>query len=229
MGRIHNLEEREQFEYWTPSKGTHAARLIRIIDLGTQKNEYKGEIFFREQVFFTWELPLELSEPDANGVQHPALISKFYTNSLNEKANLCIDIQSWLGIELASMQTFDLNSLLGESCMLSVVHKGDEKQPRARISAVMGIPKNMNVPPPVNDVYAFWLSEFDPEIWAKISDGIKNIIKRSPEYADLHRPDAESDQSRSSEPDIHEQRIKRQANEAYDALRSKPIVKARPF
>ena len=78
--------------YPTVSVGVHKARCVRVIDLGTQQNDYQGQISWKRQVMLIWEVP---SETDNKG--EPLTISKFYTLSLNEKANLANDLVSWRG------------------------------------------------------------------------------------------------------------------------------------
>ena len=43
---------------FTPApEGTHVARCVRLIDLGTQHGEYLGQATVRNQVMVMWELP----------------------------------------------------------------------------------------------------------------------------------------------------------------------------
>ena len=66
--------------------GVHKARCVKVIDLGTQKQEYGGEISWKRQILVIWELPEELNN------DQPMTISKFYTLSLHEKSNLGKDL-----------------------------------------------------------------------------------------------------------------------------------------
>ena len=65
--------------------GVHNARCVRVIDLGTQRNDYGGNITYKRQVLIIWEVPDQIS----NDV--PMTISKFYTLSLHEKSTLGMD------------------------------------------------------------------------------------------------------------------------------------------
>ena len=79
--------------------GMHLARCFRIVDLGTQKSTYMGKDKFLRKILIQFEIHSE----DAQG--HPLLtdkgellsISKRYTLSLNEKATLSQDLESWRG------------------------------------------------------------------------------------------------------------------------------------
>jgi hypothetical protein len=165
--------------------GNHIARCIRLIDLGTQRNEYQGKVSIRNQVLVTWELCDEMMETDDG--PKPFLVSKFYTNSLNEKATLRADLESWRGMAFTDeeLKGFDLQKILGAACMVSVVHNDKGK---AKISGVAKMPKNVKAPEARNPLVAFWLDEFNPAVFDTLSDGIREIIKRSPEYQALSNP-----------------------------------------
>ena len=78
-------------EYPKVPTGVHNARCVRVIDLGTQRNDYGGNITFKRQVLIIWEIPDQMSN------DQPMTISKFYTLSLHEKSNLGMDLTSWRG------------------------------------------------------------------------------------------------------------------------------------
>lgn len=163
--------------------GTHAARSIRLVDIGTQKGEYQGQTNLRRQVIITWELPNTLmTTGDQAG--KPFIISKFYTASLSEKATLRHDLVSWRGREftVGELQEFDLKNILGKPCLLSVIHNDKNK---AKVSGVMALPKGMEVPPQINPTVYFSLDEFDQTVFDGLSKGIKEMIEKSPEYVAL--------------------------------------------
>lgn len=168
---------------FTPTPiGTHVARCIKLIDLGTQHGEYMGEPTRRNQVLMTWELPQEVIEIDGKIV--PQTTSKFYTNSLGEKANLRRDLEGWRGRAFTDVELdrFDLEAVLGKPCLLTVV--GGENG-KTKVAAVSGLPKGMECPPQVNELFTFWLDSFDEEKFEKISDGIKKIIQKSEEWPSI--------------------------------------------
>lgn len=159
-------------------EGTHVARCIRLIDLGTQQGEWQGKPILKNQVLVMWELPNEMMEID--GEQKPFIVSRFYTNSLSEKANLRHDLERWRGREFTEdeLNRFDLQSILGAPCMVSVVRKKD----KARVEGVMKLPKGQEVPEAKNKMFAFWLDEFNKEAFDGLSEGLRKMIERSPEY-----------------------------------------------
>lgn len=165
---------------FTPAPvGTHAARCVKLIDLGTQHGEYKGQPTRRNQVLVVWELPDETIEIE--GEQKPITTSKFYTNSLGEKANLRRDLEGWRGKTFSEdeLRRFDLENILGKPCLLTIVSGENGK---TKVASVSGLPKGMNCPPQVNKSFKFWLDDFDQGTFEELSDGIRKIVEKSEEY-----------------------------------------------
>jgi hypothetical protein len=168
---------------FTPAPaGTHIARCIRIIDIGTHHGEYQGQPNVRNQVIVMWELPNETIEID--GQQKPILVSKFYTNSLSEKANLRRDLEAWRSRPFTAEELlkFDLMAILDKPCMLSVIHEDKNGKTKAKVSSVSAPMKGMACPAAFNAPYAFWIDEFDQEKFDALSDGLKKLVMDSDEY-----------------------------------------------
>jgi hypothetical protein len=158
------------------SPGTHPARCVRIIDIGTQHGEYQGKPTARKQIIVSWELPNELMDDG-----RPFMLSKFYTASLGEKANLRKDLEAWRGRAFTAEERagFDIKSILGKGCMLSVVEKDGGG---VKVGSVMALPKGLELPPAHNDLVSFDMDEWQDEIYSAFTDGIKGMINRSDEY-----------------------------------------------
>jgi hypothetical protein len=169
-----------------PPAGTHQARCIGLVDLGTQRNEYQGVTNLRRQVLVTWELPGELMDTGK-----PYIVSKFYTQSLNEKSRLYADLVNWRGREFSpeELAGFDAKSILDKPCLLSVTMNDAGK---ARVTGLMKQPKHMEPPPRVNEITYFSLEpgEFNRETFDRLGEGIQRIIRLSPEWAELQNPGA---------------------------------------
>ena len=166
--------------YEQPPVGTAVARCYRIIDLGTQAGEWQGKPIYRRQVVLTWELPSELmTEGDHAG--QPFSVSRFYTASLSEKANLRKDLQNWRGREFTpeELAGFESKNLLGKACMLSITANDKGKN---RVTGVSGIPKGLVVPPQVNPSVSFSLDDFDAKVYESLPKFYKELIASSPEY-----------------------------------------------
>lgn len=156
--------------------GTHVARCYRIIDLGTQHGEYQGQPNVRNQIMVQWELPSELMDDGK-----PYSVSKFYTNSLSEKATLRADLESWRsrGFTAEELMKFDLMNIIGKPCMVTVVHAESGK---AKVTSVSAMPKGMQCPSQVNESDAFWIDEWDDNKFHALPKKIQDIIVQSDEY-----------------------------------------------
>lgn len=174
------LSDKGGAEFEQPPIGTEVGRCIRIIDLGTQEGEYQGKPTHKRQVLITWELP-NTQMTDGEQAGKPFIISKFYTASLGEKANLRKDLVNWRGREFTAEELlgFNLKNILGKACMLGIT--ANDKG-RSRVTAVMALPKGLEVPPQTNPSIYFSLDEFNLEVFDALPKGIKAMVEKSPEY-----------------------------------------------
>ena len=140
--------------YPTVSVGVHKARCVRVIDLGTQQNDYQGQISWKRQVMLIWEVP---SETDNKG--EPLTISKFYTLSLNEKANLANDLVSWRGRPFTETEkkAFDISKVAGKPCSINVILNQNGKP---KVSTVMPIGKNDEIAQQFHPNMVFSITDF---------------------------------------------------------------------
>lgn len=163
---------------FTPAPvGTHLARCVAIIDIGTHTSEYKGEANRRRQNVITWELVNELMEDG-----RPFVISKFYTTSLGEKANLRKDLANWRGRDFTpqELRGFDPKTVLGKPCQVSITEKDGGKR---GVTAVTSPPKGVTVQDAANPLVFFSLSDdWDANIYDGLSKGIQRLITESEEY-----------------------------------------------
>jgi hypothetical protein len=169
--------------YPSVSAGVHKARCIKVIDLGTQKNDYQGQITWKRTVLISWETPEEL-----DGEGKPMIISKFYNLSLHEKSTLSQDLTSWRGRPFTETEkkSFDISKLAGVPCTLNVI----EKNGKSRISSVMPLAKNDKVAEQVLPTVIFSLKDFQDgkkETFNQLSEGIRNMILGSRELADMNQ------------------------------------------
>ena len=158
--------------------GVHKARCVKIIDLGTQRQEFSGEVSWKRQVMLIWEIP---GQDNMNGA--PMTISKFYTLSLHEKSNLGADLTSRRGRAFTETekQGFDISNLAGVPCMLNVVEGNNGK---ARISTIMPLAKGDEMAGQYNETVIFSLNEYQEgniESFNKLSDGIRRMVLRCKE------------------------------------------------
>lgn len=167
----------------SPEPGSYPATCYKIIDLGTQESEYQGKAIRRRQVIIGWELAEKMSTGD------PFVVSAFYTASLSEKSKLRPILESWRGASFTTeeLDGFDLGKLLGKSCLVSLVINDKQK---TKVSTAMKLPKGVSGPVLVNKVVHFDLDKFDQGVFDSLSDKLKDMIRRSPEYALVGAPKA---------------------------------------
>jgi hypothetical protein len=167
-----------------PPAGTFPTVCYRILDLGTQTGSYMGKPRVAHKILISWEIKDDDAVMDDG---RPMSIHQQYTWSMNEKAALRKDLESWRGKRFTDADFgedgFDLADLLGVGCFMGIVHKEVEGNTYANISAISKLPKGMTVAPLVNKPLILWLDQtFDKEAFAELSEGMQNKIKASPEY-----------------------------------------------
>jgi len=173
-------------EFEQAPTGAQVARCIKLIDIGTQAGEWQGKPKHTHKVIITWELPKCLmSEGEYTG--QPFTISKFYTASLGEKANLRHDLVAWRGREFTTQELtgFDSKNIIGKPCMLNIIR--DDKG-KSRVNGVMQLPQGFDVPEQVNPSFYFSLDEFDQKAFDGLSKGIRAMVEDSPEYHAIANP-----------------------------------------
>ena len=167
--------------------GTYSARCIKVIDLGTQQQNFNGEISWKRQVLVIWEIPSELKE----GTTDPLTISKWYTLSLHEKANLGIDLTSWRGRAFTEKekQGFDITKLLGVPCMLNVITSDKGK---SKVGSLMPLLKGTEIAEQITPSLSFAIDDYQNgqrESFNQLSEGIRNIILRAKEFEGIEKED----------------------------------------
>jgi hypothetical protein len=124
-----------------------------VVGLGKQLNKTFNSV--QEKVRILWELPEEIRE--FNGEESYAVISKEYSVSLSDKANLRKDLESWRGkaFNATELEGFDLSSILGKNCLIQIIHND---KGYANVASVMSLPKGMT---PVESTREQLLFDFD--------------------------------------------------------------------
>lgn len=168
-------------DFEMPPDGSHIGVCYRVIDLGTQDTTYLGQAKKTHQILLSWELP---NERMSDG--RPFSISKKYTYSSSPKSHLRKDLESWRGKKFEDWEfgTFDIGVLVGIGCMLNVVYSEKGENTYANIAAIMRLPKGTATPPLTNAGACFSLSDrpFNRSLYEALSDRMRDLIAKSPEY-----------------------------------------------
>lgn len=175
--------------------GAHIGRCYQLIDLGTQTEEtgmYAGNS--SHKIWISFELsgeqedgsPLTITTKD--GKELPMMISKEYTLSMGEKANLRKDICAWRGKQFANDDeavAFDITKLVGAYGLVNVTHKTSGKgKTYANIAGISPLPaalKNAK-PAPVNPNVIFNIDEPDMKLFETLPEFLKEKIRKAPEW-----------------------------------------------
>jgi hypothetical protein len=164
-------------------EGVHVARCYQIIDLGTteQGGNFPGK---KRKVQFLFETPYELAVFNEELGEQPYYVRNMYTLSMNEKAILRKDVQSWTGKTMSDKeaQQFNIFSLIGKPCMINVVHATKGENTYANIKAITPLAKGMTCPEPINEALCFMASMPDMEVFGKLPEFIQDKIKESDEF-----------------------------------------------
>ncbi len=118
--------------------GNHPAVLVAIVDLGTQKQEYQGNVKWQRRAYFCWELTTE----EVPGFGRNFLIGMDLTVSLNEKAKLRQWIEKRVGKTMPEDHEYDIRKELGQKCLLSV----EAKNGYSKVGGMSAVPKGLKVP-----------------------------------------------------------------------------------
>ena len=126
----------------TPApEGTHQAVCVDVIDKGMQPNKFKDGALQRK-IDIAWQIT-ELRDDGKRFV-----VYKRYTLSLNDKATLRHDLESWRGRKFTRDEEmgFDVETVIGHNCLINVQHKAGTQDPNkvfANVVSVMPLLKGM--------------------------------------------------------------------------------------
>lgn len=174
--------------------GMYVARCYQMLEIGTNEENFMGDTKRLCKVRIGWELPeLQKVFKEENGLQ-PHVISKEYTLSMNEKANLRKDLESWRGKKWTDEEAndFDITKLIGAPCLLNITHKASKKDATVfyeEISSITPLMKGQVCPPAVNKPMILSYDDWNEELFNSLPDFIKNKIISSEEYQQMRNPE----------------------------------------
>lgn len=165
--------------------GNHVARCYSMVEIGTVTTEYMGEEKSLKKVRVSWELPFKKKVFKPENGEQPYSISKEYTLSMYEKANLRKDLESWRGkgFNDTEAKSFDISKLLGKPCMINVIHKESKKgNMYAQVSSITPIPDGMNCPEQINQTFELSYSDWSDAKFNSLPEWIRKEMESTPEF-----------------------------------------------
>ncbi len=129
----------ESKEFTPAPAGVHQSVCVDVIDKGILEQTYSGKTKKQHKIVIAWQI----DEPRDDG--KPFLVFKRYTLSLNEKATLRKDLESWRGRAFTRDEEmgFDVETVLGVNCLLNIQHNTVEGKTYANVVSIMPLVKGM--------------------------------------------------------------------------------------
>jgi len=171
--------------------GVHIGRCYSLIDLGSQKVEFQGDVKIQHKILVRWELfgededgqPLTI---EMDGRTMPMTISKRYTLSLSSKARLRQDLESWRGRGFTDEEAkgFDVSKLLGAYCMVNVTHNETNGKTYSNVASLTPLPGALKhaKPDPVHPNQTFDLDNPDMALFETLHEKLQDTIRESAEW-----------------------------------------------
>jgi len=152
-------------------EGTFPARIVQVIDLGLQENEYKGETSIKEMLWVTFELPTEQIVVD--GAEKPRWLSSQFTKSTNEKSNL------YRVVMAAHPEADTWKDLLGKPLLIEV---GTTSGGKDKWTGATPLPKGMGVAELSNPPRYFDIEKPDLDLLNSLPDFLRDMITGSESF-----------------------------------------------
>jgi hypothetical protein len=164
-------------------EGTHPARLVQIVDYGTQAPKNPKHKPARK-VSLGWEIIDDDLLTGEDGDMHFLAFRRFPLK-VSSGSHLGKILKSWLGITVPKGEDYELKDLLDEPCLITVEHvEGDDGNTYANVTAVVAPPKGMKVGKSERDEVYFSLDDFDQDVFDNLPDFVQETIMESEEYKD---------------------------------------------
>jgi len=164
MSILAKASDKEFEKFPLPDEGTVQAVCAGVWDLGMQRTNYNGVDKLQHKVVIAWELNQIIDAPESEYNGMPYMLSKTYTLSLYENANLRHDLESWRGRPFDEQQVqkgFDVETLYGFPCLVGVVHVTKNDKTYANITSILPQIKGADKIAPVREQNA------EPPNWVK--------------------------------------------------------------
>jgi len=164
MSIVAKASDKEFEKFPLPDEGTVQAVCAGVWDLGMQPTNYNGVEKLQHKVVIALELNQMIDSPESDYHNMPYMLSKTYTLSLYENANLRRDLESWRGRAFTDEQVkqgFDVETLYGTNCLVGVSHVTKNDRTFANITSILPLMKGAEKIQPVRG------KDDEPPNWVK--------------------------------------------------------------
>lgn len=165
-------------------KGNHVARLYSIIHIGTVEYTWQGKVNKSDKIRLTFELCNAKKVFKEGDAPKPYSISREFGYSMGKKGKLRPFIESMIGTALSDAEAyaFDPEQLMGEPCLLNVVHEMKDGSTYSNIASASPLPDGMTAPELFNKKQFVSSETSTKEEIATLPDFLQMKIKESEEY-----------------------------------------------
>jgi hypothetical protein len=177
--------KKPESHYEPVPKGNHVARLYQIVHIGTIPTNWQGQQKMTDKVRLTFELCNEKKAFREGDEPKPFSVSREFTLSMGAKSNLRPFVEGFIGTKLSDEEAygFDLEDLLGEACLLNVVHAEVGENVYANINSATPLVKGMEAPALFNEKAVVDVDTATEEEIDALPDFLKEKMRSSEEYA----------------------------------------------
>lgn len=171
-----------------PPEGTHIARLVRIIHIGTIMEPYMGVETEMNKLDFLFELVDELHVFKEGEEAKPFVVSREFTLSMGEKANLRKFVEGVIGKSMVQGEAdlFDVESLLNKACLITIKHKTSKSgNIRAEVTTASPLMKGQKAKEPFNQPKLLTYTSWDQKYFESLPEFMRKKIQGSKEYNSL--------------------------------------------
>lgn len=165
-----------------PKSGTHIARVVGLIYLGTITEDYMGEPKSNQKIRLTFELPEELHAFKEGEDAKPLVHSEEYNLTMGRKSNLRPIIEGIIGVALKDEEaySFDVEQLLNQPCLLSL--KPNKSGSYMKIASAMPLMKGQKCKDAFNPIRKLTYDSWNQEMFDGLPQFIKDKMTTSIEY-----------------------------------------------
>ena len=158
-------------DYEMAPEGTQQAVCCDVVDLGDHPNPYKpGKT--QRKILVVWQL----ETIKADGTRH--LTHKRYTLSLDERAVLGHDLESWRGKHFTKeeLDGFDVERLVGANALLNIIHNTAGDKTYANVASVSPLARGMVKLKAENYVRPDYIAGWIAKTPAQTDDGDERML-----------------------------------------------------
>lgn len=173
-----------------PPQGTHIARVIRLIELGTQKVEWKGEEKEQYKIWLDFELVDKTHVFKEGEDPKPFVVGSKLTFSMGSKANLRKIVEGIIGVSLLDheAEAFDIEQLLGKACLVNIKNVTKNDKTYTNIETTTPLMEGMTAREAFNPITKLTFTSWSEEIFESLPNFLKDQITASPQFKRMKNP-----------------------------------------